>query len=90
MLLQSPEAILPLAPMIVEGIERAAKISDNPYRNRETGLNLARLFGLLPHHVQDEYSSDMALLYKRADEANDGRHWLYEAGELVRFRGLET
>jgi len=83
---QSPDELLPLAPLLVEGIIRAAEISDNPYRNRETGKNLALLFGKLPFDVQDKYEDEMALIYKRADEANDGRHWLYEAEPLLRFR----
>ena len=83
---QTPAALLALAPMIVQGIKRAAQVSDNPFRNRETGRTLANLFGQLPRDVQDEYAGDMTLLYERADRANDGRHWLYQADALVRFR----
>jgi hypothetical protein len=83
---RTPDVLLSLAPTIVEGIKRAAQITDNPYRNRETGRTLARLFGKLPYDAQDQYADDMALIYKRADEANDGRHWLYQADDLLRFR----
>jgi hypothetical protein len=83
---RSPEVLLSLAPLLVDGIVRAAEISDNPYRYREKGKTLALLFGRLPHEVQDKYSDEMALIYRRADEANDGRHWLYEADPLLRFR----
>ena len=81
-----PDELLPLAPLVVEGIVRAAEISDNPYRNRETGINLAHLFEKLPVDVQNKYEKEITLIYRRADEANDGRHWLYEATPLLRFR----
>lgn len=85
-LVRTPERLLSLAPEIVEGIERAAIPSDNPYRNRETGKTLAMLFGRLPLEVQDRYAGQMRLLYDRSDAANDGRHWLYQAEALLRFR----
>lgn len=83
---RSPETLFDLAPTIVEGIKRAAEITGNHYRHRGTGQALARLFGKLPYDVQDQYAEEMALLYKRADEGNDGRHWLYHTAELIRFR----
>lgn len=83
---QSSDILLPMAPLIVDGIKRAAQISDNPYRNSETGRTLARLFGKLPPDVQDKYADDMSLLYERADQAGNGHHWLYRADELIRYR----
>ncbi|MFT4893368.1 MAG: hypothetical protein ACI8QU_000150 [Devosia litorisediminis] len=82
----SPDELLSLAPSIVEGIKRAGQVLENPYRNRETGKTLAVLFGKLPIEVQETYSDDIESLYRKVDEANDGRHWLYQAGALLRFR----
>lgn len=83
---RSPDELRSLAPQIVDGIQRAGQIVDNPYRYRETGRTLAGLFGKLPQDVQDAYADEMTLLYRKADEANDGRHWLYQADVLLRFR----
>lgn len=83
---RSPDELQSLAPQIVEGIKRAGQVVENPYQYRETGRTLAQLFGKLPQNVQDAYAEEMTLLYRKADAANDGRHWLYQADVLLRFR----
>lgn len=89
-LMQTPEALASLAPTIVEGIKRAAVVPDNIYLHRETGRTLATLFGRLPRDIQNSYAFELFPLYEKADEANDGRHWLYKAGDLLRFRSRKT
>ena len=80
------ERLAPFAPTIVEGIVKAAAAKPtDPDDRSEEGLRLARLFDDLPNETQDQYEDTIADLFRNADEAGDGRHWLYKTG-MMKYR----
>jgi hypothetical protein len=79
-----PGALATRADAIMAGLERAAAfIGKDQYRARESGLILARLLAAMPHERFVGFGPRLLALYSRADD----KHWLWEAGALLRRLG---